>query len=106
MASGSMTGNSWCVNFASRAYFAHEMLSQLEKLVALMSALPPGSSLGTKMEQFFIDACMSCPKVAPFNWYSYFAVYKDLPHPPTSFLGPVDVNPPSKANDPVKPDYA
>jgi linoleate 10R-lipoxygenase len=54
-----------------------------------MSRLPADSGLGAKMQQTFIDA-----------------LYKDLPHPPTSFLGPVNNSAPSTAPVPEKPTYA
>jgi linoleate 10R-lipoxygenase len=54
-----------------------------------MSTLPEDSSLGKKLQQTFIDA-----------------LYKDLPHPPTSFLGPINNSAPSTSSEPEKPIYA
>ncbi|GJJ14696.1 hypothetical protein Clacol_008963 [Clathrus columnatus] len=44
----------------------------LEEVLILMARLPPGSQLGLQVERFMIDF-----------------LYKDLPHPPATFLAPI-----------------
>ncbi|KAF8585671.1 heme peroxidase [Ramaria rubella] len=44
----------------------------LEEVLVFMSRLPPGSQLATQVEHFMIDF-----------------LYKDLPHPPSTYLGPI-----------------
>ncbi|KAF8532744.1 heme peroxidase [Gautieria morchelliformis] len=53
----------------------------LEEVLVFMSRLPPGSQLATQVEHFMIDF-----------------LYKDLPHPPCTFLGPLVHSIPAEAN--------
>jgi hypothetical protein len=79
---------------------------QLEKLVLLMSRMPDNEGLGQKMQQFFISTRERSPKTVKASKTYGVAVYKDLPHPPASFLGPVNNAAASTAPVPDKPRYA
>jgi len=54
-----------------------------------MSRLPPGSQLATQVEHFMIDFRKSWLNSNIGNPLIVPIVYKDLPHPPSTFLGSV-----------------